>query len=139
MKTAPNLFGALFFFAQKLKKIGALSHVYVLFFTLISFVIFSGSSMTEASSYLRAMFGGAGLPVVSKTFLYQLRNYGFTVLIAIAASTPFFVKIKEKLSAKKAFSKAFNTLETVYLLLLLVIVTAYLADGSFNPFLYFRF
>ena len=32
-----------------------------------------------------------------------------------------------------------TVLEPVCLLLLLLLSTAYLADGSFNPFLYFRF
>ena len=128
-----------FFLSEKLKNLRIMAHIYVLFFTLISFVIFSASNMGEASGYIYSMLFGGSLPLISKTFLYNLRSYGFTAILAIAASTPLFVKIKEKLSQKKVFNNLFDLLEIPYLLLLLVVVTAYLADGSFNPFLYFRF
>ena len=45
----------------------------------------------------------------------------------------------KKLSDKEAMHKFVNMAEVVVLPLLLVVSTAYLVDGSFNPFLYFRF
>jgi alginate O-acetyltransferase complex protein AlgI len=53
-------------------------------------------------------------------------------LMAIIGATPI-----PKLLAGKI--KATQFVEPVFLLILLVLVTAYLVDGSFNPFLYFRF
>jgi alginate O-acetyltransferase complex protein AlgI len=32
-----------------------------------------------------------------------------------------------------------NIIEPVFVLVLMIAITAYLVDGSFNPFLYFRF
>lgn len=124
-------------------KIG--KHVYVLLLVIISFVIFNGVDMTQALSDLAGMVGvGTNssvyrLPLVSREALYYLRSYGMVLVLAVIGATPlpkkFFVKIKE--SAVGA--KVCNVMEPVWLLGLLVIITAYLVDGSFNPFLYFRF
>ena len=39
----------------------------------------------------------------------------------------------------EGLSRVLTVLEPVFCILLLLISTAYLVDGSFNPFLYFRF
>ena len=39
----------------------------------------------------------------------------------------------------KGVNVVVSFIEPIILVVLLVIVTAYLVDGSFNPFLYFRF
>jgi alginate O-acetyltransferase complex protein AlgI len=45
--------------------------------------------------------------------------------------------LAEKLRIR--FGKTLNVLEPIALAILLIMVTGYLVDGSFNPFLYFRF
>lgn len=125
------------FLSKILDKSKVFSHIYVLFFTAISFAIFSASGMGDALSRVGGMFGAGNLPLVSQTFVYTLRNYGFVLLIGIIGATPLVVKAKERLDkTSKALS---DILEIPVLIILLLIVTAYLADGSFNPFLYFRF
>ncbi len=126
-----------FFIKDKIEKIRGLNHIYVLFFVLISFVIFSASGLKEAISMVGGLFGARDIPLTSPTFLYTLRNYGFTILIAAISATPLLSKIRQSFS---------NKLETVYsfveipvLVLLLIVVSGFLADGTFNPFLYFRF
>ena len=39
----------------------------------------------------------------------------------------------------KKVSKLVNVIEPVFLTTLLIVCISYLVDGSFNPFLYFRF
>lgn len=128
-----------YFLATILKKSKLISHIYVIFFVAISFAIFSASGMNEALGYVGSMFGAGSLPLVSASLIYNLRNYGFVIIISILASTPLFIKIKERLEKNDKIKAALDILEIPFLLVLLVIVTAYLADGSFNPFLYFRF
>ena len=81
------------------------------------------------------MFGLAGLPLVNKISLYYLRSYGILLGAGILGSTPLvrdFLKKREN-------SKIVAILEPVAMAALLLLCTAYLVDGSFNPFLYFRF
>ncbi len=128
-----------FFFLDKLKKISELSRVYTLFFTAISFMIFSGNNLEGAVRHVAGLFGAGNIPFVSQEFFYNLRNYGFTIIIGILGATPVPKIVWGKLSEKKNFKAVLDVLEVVLLVLLLVVCTAYLADGSFNPFLYFRF
>ncbi len=136
-------FGALltvekFFYGKHLAKFKVLNHIYVLFAVLISFVIFSAQNMGEAMEYLGGMFGYGNLPLVSKSFIYNAISYAFVIILAIIGSTPIVKSMYNKLMKTKC-SMVLNVLELPVLLMLLFVVTAYLADGSFNPFLYFRF
>ncbi len=127
------------FLLEKLKKSKVLSHVYVMFLVIISFVIFNASDMTQAFADLGGMFGFAGVPVSSAEFVYYLRSYLVVIIIAIIGATPLPKKIIEKIREKETGNKLINVIEPAVCIILLVMITAYLVDGSFNPFLYFRF
>mgnify|MGYP003301207689 CR=1 FL=1 len=115
------------------------NHIYVIFFTAISFAIFCGNSLTESISYVGGMFGANNIPFINESFIYALRNFGVIILIAIISSTPIPVKIINCLKEKTYTNKIIDILELPFMIFLLIISTAFLADGSFNPFLYFRF
>ena len=120
------------FLLKYLNKSKVWSRFYLLFAVVISFVIFNATSMTEAFQYIGGMFGAGGIPAISAEALYYLRSYGLIFLIAAIGATPL-----PKLAVTKI--KAVQWAEPAVLLILLAMVTAYLVDGSFNPFLYFRF
>ncbi|MBR2080898.1 MAG: MBOAT family protein [Oscillospiraceae bacterium] len=120
------------FLLERLKKSKVISRIYLLLLVMISFVIFNAASMDEALRYIGGMFGAGGYPLLSAETVFCLKNYAVVFVLAVIGATPV-----PKLLAQK--SKAAAALEPVALLLLLTAVTAYLVDGSFNPFLYFRF
>lgn len=124
---------------DKLKKTKVINHIYVMFFVLISFVIFNASSMNEAFSYIGGMFGAGGIKFASVECFYYLRSYGIMLIIGIIGSTPLIKNVCLKLEAGERSSKIINVLEPVALAAILILCTAFLVDGSFNPFLYFRF
>lgn len=128
-----------FFLSNHLKKSKIVSHLYVLFFVAISFVIFSGSDLGSAFGYVGGLFGYKNLPLITTETFYYLKSYGFIILIGAVCSTPLFKNIKSYLSRKKYISALISILEIPVMLIIVIIATAYLADGSFNPFLYFRF
>ena len=116
-----------------------INHVYVIFFVLLSFVIFNADSLIQVKNDFLGMFGLAGLPVASSQAVYQLKNYGGLLLLGVIGTTPIPVVLCKKINETKIGEIVLTLAEPVFLLALLVIVTAYLVDGSFNPFLYFRF
>lgn len=124
---------------DKLKKLKVLNHVYVMFFVLISFVIFNSNNMTEAVEYVGGMFGIGATGFVSDEFFYYLRSYGPMLIIAAIGSTPLVKNVCLRLANGEKTSKIVNIIEPIALATLLVVCTAFLVDGSFNPFLYFRF
>ena len=128
-----------FFLGKYLKKCRPAAHLYVAIVMLISFVIFNGTTMTESFEYIGAMFGAGDAPLISNAFLYNLRSYGLIMIFGLIGATPVVKGAVEKARSNKSLEKVINALEPVFLLVLLVVVTAFLVDGSFNPFLYFRF
>lgn len=118
---------------QKLPSV--LRRVYVLLVVLLGFVLFNAESLSQAASDLGGMFGLAGVPLVTGQTLYYLRSYGLLLLIACVGSTPIVRVLGTRLFHKPVGA----VLEPILLTLLLLICSAYLVDGSFNPFLYFRF
>lgn len=108
------------------------SRIYVLIAVMISFVIFNGTSMGIALSDIGGLVGVGGIPIVSTESVYYLKSYFVIFILAIIGATPIPKRIVSK-------SKLIYYLEPVGLILLLIMCTAYLVDGSFNPFLYFRF
>ena len=108
-------------------------HIYGLFLVLVGWTIFAVEDMAQLGGYLKAMFGfGAGL--WDTAFLYNLRNYLPLLLIAAVASTPLAKKVWGKLP-----ELARKILLPILLICGLFLATAYLVDGTYNPFLYFRF
>lgn len=128
-----------FFLSDFLKKSKIISHIYVLFFIAISFVIFSASNLSGALSYAGGLFGYKNLPVITNEALYYLKSYSFIIFVGMVCSTPLLQTVKKYLITKKFFSTLIGIFEIPVMIIIMIIATAYLADGSFNPFLYFRF
>ena len=120
-------------FLQKLPN--ALRHFYVLLIVCISFVLFNAESLSQAGNDLKGMFGFAGLPAVTGETLYYLRSFAILFAVGILGATPFVKKTAEKILPTWAGA----VLEPLCLLAILLLCTGYLVDGSFSPFLYFRF
>ncbi len=127
------------FLLKKLEKAKVLSRLYMIFVVTISFVIFNATDMKEAVSYIGGMFGAGEIPIVSNEFWYYLKSFAVTLVISIVGATPLIKTTVEKISENSKAEKALVILEPVVLVVLIVTMTAYLVDGSFNPFLYFRF
>lgn len=113
--------------------------LYVLFIVMISFIIFNAENMEEVWKNIIGLFGVNGTSLINSYTLYYLRSYIIILIIAVIGATPLLKNIILKLKENIKVNKVINILEPIYILLLLLIVTAYLVDNSYNPFLYFRF
>ena len=139
-----GLFFAVFLIMEKgfllkpLQKLPVLSHLYTLLLVAVSFVIFDSAGLSEAATHLGRMFGAGGIPLVTGEALYYLGSYAVTFIIAMIGATPFPTRMAKQFSEGKG-GRALSIFAPAALVLVLAVVTAYLVDGSFNPFLYFRF
>ena len=122
-----------------LQKRRLLSRLYMLLILPLSFVLFNAGSISEAFSQIAAMFGGGGLPLWNAETLYELRSYGVVLLMAILGATPIPARLMERWRRSSLGNRLQTLTEAPALAALLLVNTAYLVDGSFNPFLYFRF
>ena len=110
----------------------AIKHLYTLLIAVVGWGIFGIEDLGRCWSYLRTCFGGGML--WSAADGYALRSYAVTLIVLVLASTTLGRDLWKKLP-----EKADRILTPVLMALALVICTAYLVDGSYNPFLYFRF
>lgn len=124
-----------FFLLPKLKKYPVIGHIYTLLFVLLGFILFDAPN---AATALTRIAGLVSAPQAASTAsLYALRSYAVVLLVAIFAATPLPKRLFSWLQTR--LPRLCGVLEPVALLVLLAVGTAYLIDGSFNPFLYFRF
>jgi len=140
-----GLFFAVLLAAEKLwyghglEKTRLLKHLYMLPLLAVSFVLFNAADLPAAGQQIAALFGFGGLPASGVESLYYLRSYAVVLVIALLGATPLPAKAVQRLRDTSAGSAVLSAAEPVALVLLLALCTAYLVDGSFNPFLYFRF
>ncbi|MCF0151133.1 MAG: MBOAT family protein [Firmicutes bacterium] len=117
----------------------AFGHGYVLLCTLIGFVIFNAADLSQAGADLLGLISFGRLPLYTAESLYQLRSYGVVLLLAMLGAGTFASNALLRLRSCKSVNDVLCALEPAVPAALLLAVTAYLVDGSFNPFLYFRF
>ena len=125
------------FLGKRLQRHPNLGVCYTLLAVLFGFVLFDASSPSGAWQCLRGMLGFENLPLVSQEGLYLLRSNALLLLTAALGATPLPKRAFVKLEARAP--KLAAILEPAALCALLLLCTAYLVDGSYNPFLYFRF
>ena len=133
------LFGVLLLIEKLVPAIGklpaAVRHSYVLFLIVLSFVLFNAETLSQAGQDLASLFGFGGLPAVTGQTLYYLRSYAVLFVIGFVGATP----LVKNAALRMENTKIGPALEVLLLLGILLVATAYLVDGSFSPFLYFRF
>lgn len=119
-------------------KMGAFSRIPVLLLVIISFIIFDSTKLSTALESIGGLFGIGSSGLVNSESLYLLKSYAPILIAGLIGSTPLVKKAVQNLS-KGQGKIAVSVLEPVFNIVILIIITAYLVDGSFNPFLYFRF
>jgi len=113
-----------------------LRHVYVMLIVFISWAFFDAvGGFGAAFDTIGRMFGAGG-SLASTEALYYLRSYALPIAVAVTGVTPLCKRLAEKVDNKKGLVMV---LEPVVLFLILAASTAAMVDGSFNPFIYFRF
>jgi alginate O-acetyltransferase complex protein AlgI len=140
-----GLFFAFFLILEKLfllkylKKLKGINHIYVLLLSLISFILFDNTDLGNAVSYIGGLFGAQSIPLITTETIYYLASYGVILIVAIVGCTPLPKYCYQKSCETKFGRGMCAILEPLVILATLAVCTAFLIDGSFNPFLYFRF
>ena len=115
-----------------------ISHIYLIFVVLIGFVIFNANGISGMADDLKGMFT-SDYPLSSEATLYYLRSYAVMLVAGAVGATPLLKTLCKKIKENRIGDKILTVAEPVFIAAVLVIVTAYLIDGTYNPFLYFRF
>ncbi len=117
------------FYLKKLEQSKVISHIYLIFFVMVSWVIFALTDFSAMGNYFVTLFAFRG----GNDWIYYLRNYGVVLLLGIFFSTPLIKIWYER------FLSRHQILKTVLLSAIFLVSVAYLVDATYNPFLYSRF
>ena len=109
-------------------------HAYTIFILLISWTIFAIEDFNFLCEYFKVMFGFHIVPIWNQMTAYHLSNYGIILILAVFFATP-----ASKIFWEKRSNKIKQILSVFFLILGLIVCTAYLVASTYNPFLYFRF
>ena len=109
---------------------------YTMLLVVLGWVLFVTPDLSSAFSYMGIMFGSTGI-LADSTALYLLINYGVMMILGIFACTDAWKIIVEKVSAK--LPVAVNIATPIAKIAVFILCIAYLADATYNPFLYFNF
>ncbi len=110
--------------------------LYTMLLVMFGWVLFASPDVSSAFAYFGAMFGSGGV-FIDSTAVYMLLNYGLVIVIGVFAATDAWKTITEKLSGK--FPMMMNYATPVAKTAVFILCTAFLADATYNPFLYFNF
>lgn len=126
----------LFLYKWLQKAPAVLAHLYTMFFVCISWLIFYFTDLGEGLTCLKAMFGVGVTSFATPTVVYDLLRYLPLLLICVLAATPLPKRLFD------ALKNRFVTMRYAQVLLIagaFLVITAYLVDSTFSPFLYYRF
>ena len=120
-------------------------HLYAAVVVLFSWTLFRSDSMAQALDFMRAMLGvGVARPAVRDLWRNSLDpEIVLTLLVAIPIATLPLADWLRSLQARAASHpwerQALAIGHATSLLVLFLASAAYLASGTHNPFIYFRF
>ena len=126
---------------------GIVRHAYVLWFVLVSFLIFHNTDLERAALDIASLMNFGGLITDDKELLmvseFMVRNSFAVLAVGIVAATPLpamlWRRFCGRIEVHKHGKAVLQVTESLAVAGILGLCTAYIIDGSFNPFLYFRF
>ena len=118
-----------------------ISHLYLLVVIMLSWVLFESATLGQAQQLLLTLLGMGSGGLAGSSSIYYLLSYLPLMLLAAFGSTTLPVRAVAWLEKRAGLLglRLRAGLEPAFIALLLVVATAFVVDGSFNPFIYFRF
>lgn len=113
------------------------SHIYALVVVYFGWLLFAWEDIHGHRVYMKAMLGMAGAGVVNKESLYLLVSNALLMVIMAIGCTSLPKYLAKKVTKKDGVGASLCM--SVYVAVILLLSIAYLVNGTYNPFLYFRF
>jgi len=137
-------------FEKILKRLWApFQHIYVLLTVIVAWVFFRVTDIQQAWIFIKSMFGFNQHSIRIEEFLKHFNSELIIVLIiAVLGSGALFPALQglyQRLTSRLNFKSMkiteliFSGFRTFGLLIMFLLSISYLASGTYNPFIYFRF
>lgn len=129
-------------FPKFTKKLGILRFLYVVVVVCVGFVFFRADTLGQAIDFIVAMFSK---PIIDSSVMVSIASivdgmFIFMLIISVIASLPTREWIGKIVQSKlPKCVKAYEVLGYAVSIVLLFVNICFLAGGTYNPFIYFRF
>lgn len=131
------------FLLKVLKKIGFVSHIYLLVMVFVGWILFRFRSVDVIFAMLKGLIGLNSNKLYDFESLTYLASYSIILIISIIACTPIAKKcasiIRYHSMKNNAVAVLYGFCRILIPIVLLLISTATLVGDSYNPFMYFQF
>jgi alginate O-acetyltransferase complex protein AlgI len=130
-------------FGRVLARSGALAHAYALAAIVLGWVLFRCDTLAHAARYYAALAGFASGDSTLQPLAERLDPLVLSALavavVFCAPVAPMLGRWRDRLAVAPAVGRLLLTLDFAGLGVLLWAAAAFLAAGTYNPFIYFRF
>lgn len=115
-----------------------MQNFYAIFIVMIGWVFFRSPDLTHALSFLKAMFTGNEVAVMSNEISRLMRSHflWMSVGLALLGFSPLVKNLALKLAQK---NKIFVSVFDVALIVIFLFTLVRLSASTHNPFIYFQF
>ena len=120
------------------------SHLYTILVFMIGWVFFRSPDLPHALHFVATLFGGASATLLTDPVTYYLReDVVLTLVLGVLFSCPLWrwcdQMLRGRMTAGGLRAVGWQLLDGVMVLSLLFVCALYINEGSYNPFIYFRF
>ncbi len=125
-----------------------LRHAYAVLVVMMGWVLFRADTFAGAYKFFAALYGFSVAPAAQPLARYASNQVIWAILIGIPFSAPLWGWINSQgarlvkatpAAGKMPLCVLGSVLEIVLVVLLLLVSAAWMAGGTYNPFIYFRF
>lgn len=114
-----------------------LSHIYAMVVVYGGWLLFAWEDITQHRVFLKAMAGMAEAGLSSNAAMYLVVSNIVLLIVLIIGSTDIPARAGAWICNKNEICK--GLLQAVFVAVVFIISVSYLVNGTYNPFLYFRF
>ena len=113
------------------------SRVYALTIIYFGWLLFAWEDIAHHRVFIKAMTGSAGAGFVNNNTMYLVVSNAVLLALLIIGSTNIPAKLGTWVCLKNEVLAVI--LKTLFIVGVFLVSVAYLVNGTYNPFLYFRF
>jgi alginate O-acetyltransferase complex protein AlgI len=125
-----------------------LRHLYTLFFVMMGWVLFRADTFSDAANFFAALSGSGHVALTHPLRRYASNEVIWAVCLGVGFSMPLWAELKKAgarigeilpSAVREIYFTMGYVVENVLVIAGLLISAAWLAGGTYNPFIYFRF
>ncbi|MFV0518597.1 MAG: MBOAT family O-acyltransferase [Aminipila sp.] len=118
-----------------------LTHIYAMFFVVISWVIFAIEDLSVLKVYLKCLLGINEAGFIDNQAIYFINSNIILLIIGMVGCTQIPVKVFGYIKQKYNLGNSIlgMVIANMWMIILFLACFAYIVASTYNPFLYFRF